>query len=314
MFVGVGIVTAYWFNFGMSFVEGPVSWRLPIAMQALFAIGVLFLVLALPESPRWLFNHGRDNEAVEVLCAVYDKQPDDEFIVIEKTAIIQAIELETLANKSKSFLSIFKNDQVKTGYRVLLAWGAQFMNQLGGINLVVYYIPSVLEQNVGMSVQMSQILGGCINIMFPLGSLLPTFALDSMGRRKTMMGGSLSLGVCMLFIAALLSQGGDESNRAQAFSSASVAFFFLYMLFFGMSMNCVPWVSNHTKHRRIRLLRINAALIVTVRDDTADLIIGIRSGNSPFGRTYPWHRHRRQLQLALELYCRHDHAYCHQPT
>lgn len=37
LFVGVGIVVAYFFDYGMSFVDGPVSWRLPIAMQILFA-------------------------------------------------------------------------------------------------------------------------------------------------------------------------------------------------------------------------------------------------------------------------------------
>ena len=37
LFVGVGIVIAYWFDYGMSFTIGPVSWRLPIACQMLFA-------------------------------------------------------------------------------------------------------------------------------------------------------------------------------------------------------------------------------------------------------------------------------------
>jgi hypothetical protein len=32
---------------------------------------------------------------------------------------------------------IFKRDEVQTGRRVLLAYGMQFMNQIGGINLVV---------------------------------------------------------------------------------------------------------------------------------------------------------------------------------
>lgn len=39
LFVGVGIVIAYWFDYGMSFVTSPaaVAWRLPIACQVLFA-------------------------------------------------------------------------------------------------------------------------------------------------------------------------------------------------------------------------------------------------------------------------------------
>lgn len=226
----------------MASVGGAIAWRLPIALQAVFAIGVSILVLALPESPRWLFNHNREQEAMDVLCAVYDKDPSDPFIMAERTGILQAIELEASATK-KSVWSIFKNDNVKTGYRVFLAWFAQFINQVCGINLVVYYIPSVLERNVGMTVRMSQILGGCIQMMFMIGSLLPALALDRMGRRKTMMWGSAGLGLCMMFISVMLSQtDGGATTRGTNFASASVAFFFLYMLIFGMSLNSVPWV------------------------------------------------------------------------
>lgn len=76
--------------------------------------------------------------------------------------------------------------------------------------------------------------------MFMLGSLLPAFKLDSMGRRKTMMFGSFGLGVCMMMVAALLSQI-DQPNGT-TYASAAVSFFFLYMLIHGMSINSVPWV------------------------------------------------------------------------
>lgn len=216
----------------MSFVGGPIAWRLPIALQAAMAIAVIILVFALPESPRWLFHHRRDEEAVEVLCAVYDKTPDDEFIVAEKRAILQALDIESEAQRS--FFSAFKNDDSKTGYRVFLAWLIQLMNQICGINLIVYYIPSVLRLNVGMGAQLSQILGGCIQMMFMFGNLLPTFALDRLGRRQTMLWGCAGLGVCMLMVSALLSQAdGGATARGTNFASASITFFFLYMLIYG---------------------------------------------------------------------------------
>ncbi|CAG9983503.1 unnamed protein product [Clonostachys byssicola] len=240
LFVGVGITIAYWFDFGMSFVGGQVAWRLPIAFQLVFAIGVIILVFALPESPRWLLMKGRDEDAINVLCQFHDKEPSDPSILAETSSIQKAIELELSSNNGDSFFSIFKKDNIGTRYRILLAWGVQFMNQAGGINLVVYYIPSVLVQNVGMDKRTAQILGGCINMMFMFGSILPSFALDRMGRRKTMLWGCTGLGVCMLMVAALLSQVGHLNGHACA--SAAVAFFFLYMLIFGMSVNCVPWV------------------------------------------------------------------------
>ncbi|KUJ08312.1 general substrate transporter [Mollisia scopiformis] len=239
LFVGVGITIAYWFDFGMSFAGGPVAWRLPIAFQIVFAVIVIILVFGLPESPRWLYNHDRAEEALQVLCTIYDKPADDALIRHETGQIIEAIQLEERNGRFK-WRNIFKRDGVQTGRRVLLAWGMQCMNQIGGINLVVYYIPSVLVENVGMTAQLAQILGGCINMMFMFGSLVPSFFLDQMGRRKTMFWGCAGLGLSMMMISILLSFQGTSVEKPTA--SASVAFFFTYMLIFGGTVNCVPWV------------------------------------------------------------------------
>jgi len=132
--------TPSWFDFGMSFTSGSIAWRLPIAMQIVFAIFVIILVFGLPESPRWLYNHDRSEEAIQVLCTIYDKPADDPLILHETSQIVEAIELEERNGRFK-WRNVFKKDSVQTGRRVLLAWGVQFMNQAGGINLVVYYIP-----------------------------------------------------------------------------------------------------------------------------------------------------------------------------
>lgn len=72
--------------------------------------------------------------------------------------------------------------------------------------------------------------------MFPIGNLLPALALDRIGRRWTMIWGCACLSLCMMLLAVLLS-----FNR-QPTSSASITFFFLYMLIFGGTINVVPWV------------------------------------------------------------------------
>ena len=75
--------------------------------------------------------------------------------------------------------------------------------------------------------------------MFVIGSFFPAFFVDRVGRRKPMMWGSAGLGICMMMVAILLSFKG--SGKEHATSSASVTFFFLYMLIFGASVNCIPW-------------------------------------------------------------------------
>ena len=108
-----------------------------------------------------------------------------------------------------------------------------------------YYVPTALEKNVGLSHNLSLVIGGCVQTMFFFGSLIPTFFLDRMGRRKPMMWGSFALAISMMLIAVLLSFTIDRGYSPQTktkTSSASVAFFFTYMLFFGATANCIPWV------------------------------------------------------------------------
>jgi MFS family permease len=76
--------------------------------------------------------------------------------------------------------------------------------------------------------------------MFVIGSFFPTFSVDRVGQRAPMMWGSFGLGRCMMMVSILLSFKGAANEHAT--SSASVAFFFLYMLIFGTSINCIPWV------------------------------------------------------------------------
>lgn len=95
-------------------------------------------------------------------------------------------------------------------------------DQMGGINLVVYYITSVLQLNVGLDRNLSLLLGGVINLMFFIGSLYPTFFLDRIGRRKPMMWGSFGLGISMMLIAILLSFQPRGGAIAKSTASASV--------------------------------------------------------------------------------------------
>lgn len=97
---------------------------------------VIGLVFGVPESPRWLYKHGKNQEALDILCQVYDRSPDHPKIVKEQNDVLNALQLEQEHGEYK-WSQLFKRDDVQTGRRVLLAYGMQFMNQMGGINLIV---------------------------------------------------------------------------------------------------------------------------------------------------------------------------------
>jgi hypothetical protein len=92
-------------------------------------------VFGLPESPRYCYAKGSKDEALQILCDVYDRTPDHPKIVLEQNEILETLAMEREHGEYK-WRNILVRDNVQTGRRVLLAYGMQFMNQVGGINLV----------------------------------------------------------------------------------------------------------------------------------------------------------------------------------
>ncbi|KAE8143815.1 MFS sugar transporter [Aspergillus pseudotamarii] len=237
LFTALGITVAYFFAFGMDFVGGAIAWRLPIAAQILPAFIISIVLFGLPETPRWLIERGRVDEAVQVMCQVYGVGPEDESVQHETREILGA-----LANESEvdfHWSRLFKNDRVQTRRRVGLALLVLSFNQWVGINVVVFYIAVVLEESVGLSRQMALIAGGCINLAFALGSLVPALFLDRIGRKRPMIIGSIGMGLSLAAISVLLSFQG--TNKQAVTGKACIAFFVTYMIFFGTSLNAIPW-------------------------------------------------------------------------
>jgi MFS family permease len=81
----------------------------------------------------------------------------------------------------------------------------------------------VLETNVGLARNTALVVGGCINLTFVVGSLVPALGSDKWGRKKPMMFGAFGMGLSMMMVAILLSFNGTA--EAHTTSQASIAFF-----------------------------------------------------------------------------------------
>lgn len=229
-----GIVIAYWLDYGMSYVNTDAQFRFPLAFQMLYAILTIAGVLFLPESPRWLVAHDRVDEAQQVLWSlqrdaksldVYDARVGKELQEIR-----HAIDEERRAAATTGWMTLLRNGTQKFRYRTLLGIGGQFIQQLGGINLITYYAPVIFQQSVGLPHNTSLLLGGCLGIVFWLSSLIPIFIIDKLGRRKLMIFACVGQTVCMAILAGTVSNGNKQSGIA-----ASVMLF-LFDFFFGVGL------------------------------------------------------------------------------
>ena len=106
-------------------------------------------------------------------------------------------------------------------------------------------MPTVLINSVGLTNELARLLAACNSVSYLLFSLIAIPNVERWGRRRLLMFGAAGQGFCYLVITILLRYSVDPSFTPQSqktIASASIAFFFLYYVFFGIGFQGVPWL------------------------------------------------------------------------
>jgi sugar porter (SP) family MFS transporter len=171
----LGIAVAYFVGAALAATE---SWRLILSLSAIPAIIVLFLVLRLPDTPRWSLMNGRREEALDLVRAVQpDVDPEEEVRMIE----------EDLSYEEKgSFFELF---QGRFRLAATFVIGLGFLIQITGINAIVYYSPTIIQQ-VGVTDPVTAIaVNGLIQLAGAAAVGGAFLVVDRWGRRPTLLTG-----------------------------------------------------------------------------------------------------------------------------
>jgi hypothetical protein len=120
------------------------------------------------------------------------------------------------------------------------------MTSAAGINVTSYYLPTVLIESVGLTNTLARLLAACNSVSYLLFSLIGIPNVERWGRRKMMMYAAAGQFFCYCIITICIRYnellGPTDPTTAESWAKASIAFFFLYYVFFGIGWQGVPWL------------------------------------------------------------------------
>jgi SP family arabinose:H+ symporter-like MFS transporter len=220
----IGIVCSYSVNYLL--IEHH-SWRMMFASSALPALILSIGILFMPESPRWLCSIGRREEAAKALKKLRKNHS------IEHE--LKNIEI-TLANEPKkgNWLLLFKKPLLPV---LMLGMGLFCLQQLSGINVVIYFAPEIFK-NLGLDSTTGQILAtmgiGWVNLLVTIIAIL---SVDKIGRRKLLFFGFS--GTCLSLFALCM----FSLNHVAWLPYLSVICLTVYIFSFAISVGPIPHIA-----------------------------------------------------------------------
>ncbi|KAF8913540.1 general substrate transporter [Mucidula mucida] len=202
------------------------SWRLPLLLQVVPPIVVITCALFCPESPRWLIQKGRIEEAKAILCK-YHSNDGQMNAVIELE--LKEFEQSIIIKKSEPFWDyrgLVKNRN--TRWRMLCLSLMCVNGQLAGNGLITYFL-TVLLKNAGVqSSYRRQLYNFANSLLSAFGAFTGAMLTDKIGRRRRLYVGAFVLACLLATVAALSSKFGKADNTNIAGANASIALIFLF--------------------------------------------------------------------------------------
>ena len=194
LMIVIGQLAAFVVNAIIGTIWGdlPGVWRIMLAICALPAIALFLGMLKMPESPRWLVEKGRDEDALLILRTI---RP-------EGRAEAELAEVEDIAKEEREantigWRSILSN---KNLLRILLIGiGIGIAQQLTGINSIMYFGQTVLIES-GFSQSAALIANVAPGVIAVVGGIIALAMMDRINRRKTFIIGFTLTTTCHLLI------------------------------------------------------------------------------------------------------------------
>jgi sugar porter (SP) family MFS transporter len=217
-----GILLAFLSNAVVAqLADGGDPWRVKLGVAAVPAIVFLLMMYRIPQSPRWLAQRGRMDEARESLARVG---------VADAGAMIAEFQRAAEEARRSAAERLFAAAHRKP---IVLAILIAVFNQLSGINAILYYLKDIFAAAgfSGLSNDLQQVAVGAANL---LATIVALRVIDRVGRRKLLLIGSVGTALALAGVAVIMATG---EGRAYL-----LAMLVVFIAFFAFSQGAVIWV------------------------------------------------------------------------
>jgi sugar porter (SP) family MFS transporter len=204
------------------------AWRLMFAIAAVPTIFFLAIILTVPESPRWLFAHAREKDAEKVLLSYTDANGAQQFLADIR---------EGLKTKMEQSWAALWTPAVRPA--VFIAAGMTVLQQVTGINTIIYYGPQIFEL-AGISSHSNSILATfVVAVVNVIGTVIGITLVDRVGRKPLLYFGVSGMTVALFALAYAFNH---QASLGSSLGAIAIGCLVLYIACFAFSLGAIAWI------------------------------------------------------------------------
>lgn len=201
----------------LAFTKAPGTWRWMLGVAGIPALLQFIFMLLLPESPRWLYRKGREEEAKIILRKIYPEHEVETEILDLKESVDSEIKEEGSSEKI-NFIKLMKTKTVRRG--LLAGVGLQVFQQFVGINTVMYYSPTIVQLAGFASNQTALLLSLVTAGLNAFGSIVSIYFIDRTGRKKLLIISLFGVIISLGLLSAVFHETTSHSPRVSAIETS----------------------------------------------------------------------------------------------